>query len=182
MICSRTLKYSFTHIYSTSRNLFQRNNQKFWKRCKKCSYWCILFVDTKKERKKITWCLTVGEHLNKLWDIHEIISSILKYVIKNSWWLEEMFICQVKQKRLQSRMQCHVCWEGCYCRHGAWCCFHIQDGHVGWPNLNTADVTGVSIYCSYLRSVPLPSFGRRKPLSSEEPTTWEWGQDSAVIN
>lgn len=96
--------------------------------------------------------------------------------------LRNFIICQVKQKRLQSSMHCHLCWEGCYCRHWAWCWVHIQDGHVGWPNLNTADMTGVSIYCFYLRSVPLPSFGRRKPLSSEEPTTWEWGQDSAVIN
>lgn len=52
-------------------------------------------------------------------------------------------------------------------------------GVWGSQVLNTANMTRVSINCSYLMSVPMPSFGCRNtffwPLAG-------WAQDSAPIN
>lgn len=62
-------------------------------------------------------------------------------------------------------MQRHLCCEAAIAGTGLGADSMTRMGARGGQDLNTADITGASIYCSCLTSAPLPSFGHRHTLS-----------------
>lgn len=109
------------------------------------------------------------KHLNKWWYIPEIESSVLKYVIKNSWWLEKCLNHDGKWNYRGDKATCSVIYveRAAIARTGLGVDSIPRMGTWGGQD-EVADTTGGSIYCSCLTSVPLLSCGMETlfPLGS----------------
>lgn len=67
----------FFHTFIQLWGISSKEIIKFWKRCKRYSYWCIFFIGTHTQKKENN-IFNNRRTFRQFWYIHEIVSGILK--------------------------------------------------------------------------------------------------------